>query len=81
MRYFVLDAKDRQVVVLGMNPRIEKDFERERTELIHTMMVNNERYNFCKFQQPLTARALVKYPDLYEKFMEESDKVKEENNL
>ena len=79
MRYFVLDAKDRQVVVLGMNPRIEKDFE--RTELIHTMMVNNERYNFCKFQQPLTARALVKYPDLYEKFMEESDRVKEGNNL
>ena len=44
-----------------------------RPGLIHTMLVNNERYSFCKFQQPLTERALEKYPELYEEWLKSNN--------
>ena len=44
-----------------------------RPGLIHTMLVNNERYSFCKFQQPLTERALEKYPELYEEWLKRNN--------
>ena len=44
-----------------------------RPGLIHTMLVNNERYSFCKFQQPLTERALEKYPELYEEWLKNNN--------
>ena len=37
------------------------------------MLVNNERYSFCKFQQPLTERALEKYPELYEEWLKNNN--------